>query len=954
VFQYLKDEVPLLKGIAHFTGKDFSAAGSNTLELEDKACPFCKHNDCFRIKLDPDTGDGLLYRCFSCSETGNDTVQFYSTLFQVAKPKEAAELVAKEFGLTLPEVSSNIHQEIFEVAARYYHHNLLSSKEHLLHDDRGYTPLRYQIDVRKHSQDILEKECVGWSDDGFQDYMDSLGYREDHMLACGLLVKNTEGKIRSFFGSGAFIYPHFVDGKVSHFTQKTPDRIKGVKYQLRNEHRLNGYRLYGQDDIEQHTKVFIVEGENDRLTLKEFVKGKAAVVAIIGQISRQQLDWINVKLKSKTHVYTIFDNDDAGDKYRVAVAALGMAHVIQCKAPDPYKDVDEYLCEEPGASLDGLVIVGAQVDTQAAKVSDGAAPDARKGIAARNVFEQGNCYYRMQVDKKGNQEPVKVSNFSMHLKNVFVRMSDQTREREVVITREDGSVGSSNLFVNSDVKTRLLEFKRAVADAADVTFYGTESDLQMVWDWVYSRETENTILVSTEVGHQSDSNTWLFRDGLIQSDGMIIPAREDELIPMGDYLLMPHSTVTQSTGKRSNKEGIPRIFTPTTRNAVEDVAFRNGFYDLFLKNIGDVGVAVTMLAWMKACAFSDYLFERYHFFPFLYIWGKHAQGKSAVAGWLLQLYGMGGIGEMTLPRLGSGVGFNRMMATYASLPILLDEMRADRTAAELHGPIRSWYNRVPRVMGSKEDTASVVSQPVRSCVMFCGQDILTDVAARSRCIEVEIPHADKRDLVHSYQWIEHHLDELPAIGRGWILEALNTDMRQLIYDIQGMEQMLVAATHGDTRVCRQWAMVGIFADHILSDLGLDTYPLEAFLINSCKGKVEEQEEDSLILRFFNMVEGVQVQPNSPINGEHIRTSGDKVLIWVTDLYRIIAREKEMSNNSTTFSTKALMAALKAEPWYVTTEARPMGMHGANRRVVILKNEESLPNVLKSIIATVSG
>jgi 5S rRNA maturation endonuclease (ribonuclease M5) len=959
MFQFVKEQVPLLKGIAHYTGKEFQPAGTNTLELEDRTCPFpaCGHKDCFRIKTDGDTGEGILFRCFSCGETGSDTVAFVSSLFGIKKPKEAAEKVAADFKFDLPTLPNGIHQDIFEVTARFYHHCLLTSTDHLVHEDRGYTPLQYQVDVRKHSRELLEQECVGWSGRGYVEYMDSLGYSEEDLVASGLVKLDPKGQPREYFGVGAFIYPHYVAGKVSHFTQKTPDKIKLAKYQLRNEHRLNGYEVYGQDEAASHQKIFIVEGENDRLSLKEFIKGRAGVVAIIGQISKRQCDWIRARLKDKENIYTVFDNDDAGEKYRSLVASLGLPNLTQYKVPDPYNDIDQYITDDPAPSLDKLILVDSKVDTGSAPIADGANVKVARGGAVGSVFEQGNCYYRMQTNKKGQAEPVKLSNFCMRLKNVFVKMGDGSREREVVVIREDGKEGTSSVIVTSDVKTRLVEFKIAMADAADVTFYGSEADLQGVWDWVYNQGTERTILMSPDVGHQEESQGWLFRDCFIHPDGSLTYADKDGLISLGDVLITPQSNVLQSTGnkRKASRDGIPRICTSTPRSEEGEVKFRNEFYRQFLANIGDVGVAVTMLAWMKACAYSDYLFERYHFFPFLYIWGKHAQGKSAVAAWLLQTYGMAGIGEMSLSRLGSGVGFNRMMATYASLPILLDEMRADKLAADLHGPIRSWYNRVPKVMGTRDDASSVVSQPVKSCIMFCGQDILTDVAARSRCIEVEIPSAEVRDMVHSYQWIEQHRDELPALGREWIREALSADMNQIAEDVRSIEQMLIARTRGDSRVCRQWAVIGMFADHILTDLGMDEYNLEAYLVGSCQGRVAEQEEDSLITRFFTMVEGIQIQPNSPITTEHIRVdSSGQVFIWLADLYRIVSREREMSSNATTFSAKALNAALRAEPWYVGTEPRSMGMNDATRRVVILKGATYLPQVLQSIVATATS
>jgi len=966
MFQILKREVPLRQGIEHYTGAKLTSCGSRNSQLEDTSCPFCGHNDCFKCLSDEDQDILVHFRCYSCGRQGSDTVAFYMELHN-AKPENraksieaiyAAKQVAKDFDVPWQDFAA-VQQEILDVTARFYHYCLTGNSDRIIVD--GYdnlNPLKYQTEYRKHSLEALDEFEVGWAtkSNSLQDYLEGLGYSVEDCISAGVLVehkdeKTKKTKVNPLFWPGVFIYPHFVDGKVSHFTQKSPDPLKPSKHQMKAEHSRNGYMVYGQDDVKHARQVFVVEGENDRISLWEHLKGKAAVIALIGQPSKKQCDWIAANLRDKD-VYTIFDNDDAGDKYRTVFQGLSLARLKQFKVPGKWKDIDEYLKKDPAAELERLVPAVIKLDTENARTPE----DGKDGTGSlRGVFEEGNCYYRLSIDRKGNAEPVKVSNFTMRLQRVYVYEKDDTREREVIIVKEDGTEAPVPLLVDSLVKTRLQDFRKAIADVADVAFYGGDQDLHAVWDAVYNKQEGKVIRVPMEIGHQYNGG-WVFRDCYIDPKGEVFPATRDGLIPVHDEYLFPMGVTIQTNARRKHRQrhGIPSLIIPYDKTEAEHEAFFQEFCHHFIRNIGDVGMAVCMLAWAKACAFSHQVFEHYRFFPFLYLWGRFGKGKSTVSYWLLNLYGMRGISENSLSRLESGVGFNRMMATYSSLPVLLEEMRANKEASDLHGTIRSWYNRVPRPMGDRRDASVIVSQPVRACLMFNGEDVLTDPAARSRCIEFQFPPEEKRDLDVSYTWIEGHAEELPSIGLRWIRESLTTDYEALFADMKRVERMLLAGATKDRRVAQQWSLIGVFADHLFSDLGLDPvqYSLEAFLIAACKGRSEDIREENIVTQFFQMVEGIQVQKNSPIMvGEHLRVAGDQIFLWVPELWQICQREREaLRNSATTFSSKALLNSLRGEPYYQDTAARKMGMSGTNRKVVILRLEEGIPDSLKAIAA----
>lgn len=933
MFQQLKEQVPLLDAISRYTSQELVHAGGNTLQLEDRSCPFCGHFDCFKVKTDGEVGIG--FKCFSCGKGGSDAVAFLADLKKL-RPFDAGKEIAKDYNIPI-DFDVSIAQRIFDMASRYFHNVLKESTDTVIHDGQQYTPLEYQLKVRKHTMEAIERFQVGWNDGNLVDFLRGFDFEDADIVACGLGVedKRRKGVIRSYMAKGCFIYPHFVKGWPSHFTQKDPHKvIKG--YQLKKEHQLNGYIFYGQDDLEaiKEGPVFIVEGENDRISLWEYLEGAAPILGTIGTLSLPQKQWLAAHAKDRKWI-TVFDNDDAGMKYRMDIWKLDHPDTYQYRAPDPFKDVDEYLKKDESPSIDHLV---QEFDPRKAPIEGAAVIDGME------VFELEGEYCRTKiVGQQGERKLVRLSNFTIQLRNIFLR-GDGERTREIVIVRRDGAK-SSPMLVTSEMKVSLKAFKEAVANAIDATFYGGEMDLMEMWDYVYAKGCDRLVHIPSEIGHlQEDRGGWLFRDCYVTANGSVIsPDKEGVMWVNGNSTgVKPMSVQLKRKANSSTTLDIPGLMTGLSSE--ERRAFRVEFYKQFCRNIGDVGLAVAMLAWSKANAFSHRIFSRYKFFPFLYIWGRHGKGKTSVTKWLLNLYGMADAGATTIGQLGSGAGFSRMMAYFSSLPLLVDEMRADRVAQEFYGVFRAWYNRQSRNMGSREDSTQIVTQEIKSNLIFCGQDIFTDPATRSRCIEIEMPGAG-RELQKSYVWIETNQEYLRSIGFSWVLEAMNNDDLKMFQRMFDIEKEIMERSTCDNRVAKQWSIIGYFSEGILEELNVE-FDLMSFLAASCGMRYEQQRQDDIVNRFFSLVEGLQAMERTEICGDHIRVEGEIVHVWIMELLRI-CRSHRSGSEGEAFTKNAIHSALRDEDYYVGTSTKPMGRFNVQRRVVSLhytKGPEALKNI----------
>lgn len=378
MFDIIKNQVNLLEEIGRDLHVTFRQMGDKNWVIDgDKdvaGCPFCSHLDCFRVMHVEGENSASAYKCFSCGEYG-DVITWRSKRDE-STVGEAISKLAKANDIPLPRETNPV-QQVFTLAATYYHQCLVEGADRPQALLAGKTPTQYQVEYRKRKSEFLDKFRIGYSDGGLTDYLDAVGVSLELALSSGLVKqkkkdnKPVPGVYYDFFPRDVFIYPHYVKGRVSHFTFKDP--TKRLTYQLPKKCSLNNYLFYGQDTFGASEFLMLVEGENDWLAVMESGKSPATF-AIIGQISGEQLEWLKNHCGQKK-IITMFDPDDAGDKYRFKVELLrrhfkGLLHV----KPPQDKDIDELLVN--GADLEEIVRNNmVKVDTTKAVI-----PDALAGV----------------------------------------------------------------------------------------------------------------------------------------------------------------------------------------------------------------------------------------------------------------------------------------------------------------------------------------------------------------------------------------------------------------------------------------------------------------------------------------------------------------------------------------------------------------------------------------------
>lgn len=970
MFDFIRKKVDLLEFIANDAQRSIIVSGTNTYRFEDDkevGCPFCGHKDCFKMFHDEEEPEAASFKCFSCDEKGSviDWVIKRNGL----QPVEACKHIAKELGLTLPVITTSPIQQIFDAAALYYEKCLWETCNKPYPELDGKTPLEYQRQVRGHSDETLKRFRIGWSDGRLISYLESVGLNSELIAKSGLKSTKFEG---DFLKRKSFIYPHFVKGRTSRFTFKDP--LKGNVYQLRKEFFLNGAMYYNQDSIRDSDTVYVVEGENDVLSLSS--ASNAPVIGTIGSISQEQLNWLKENCHAKNLV-TIFDGDDAGDKYRIKLNGIQkyVKNLVQIK-PAAETDIDEYL--RSGGDLKTLLetnVVTSEAPSGPVEIiptmpiedrialtanlasrmdGDTVLVEPGNNLALNNsttidVLENGSilsksgAYWKVTFkDDKASYK--KISDFVIILKNIYITEAGD-RHREIVVQREDGK-WSKPILVDSDTKVSLKPFKVMLARAVDASFHGTEADLQYMWDLVYAQSPETQVTVTRTVGRHDDMRGWIFRNKFITDSGKVIDPDSEGVFWLDGHLIgvrpEPLNVASKGSNDGSGKTDIPCIDIQSSPEEAD--LLLKGILENIALNINSPGKAILLVAWIQACIYSNTLFRLNGSFPLLFFWGVKGKGKTTIAKWLMDFFDMRVCGSTSISQLKSGVGWGRKAEYYSSLPLMVDEIRADKETEEYIPTFRTYYDRSQRTMGIR-DSFGVKTQDVRSCFMFVGEDQFNDPALRERCLPVRIP-ANDRETKRSYKWLDDRRHLFSGVTYQWILEACNKSADSLKEEIRTLDAELIERAGCSPRTSKNWASVGVFALR-LAERYMPDFDFKKFLFEESTVEATSQRTDTTIMQFFELMESMaarempRLMPNV-----HFMKAGNLLHLWFPAIYKEVMDD---SRGRLPFSKTAIIQAIREEPYFIEDGKKVgMGISGVRRTVMTLDFDQC-PDSLKNLL-----
>jgi DNA primase len=275
-------------------------------------CPF--HNEktpSFNVRTEP-----AVFHCFGCGE-GGDVFKFVMLRERVPFP-EAVEMVARRFGVTVPERRVDLGPErklkeellaVLEAAARHFEQQLWSAA--------GTTARDYLLG-RGFKKETLERVRAGCAVDSWSALFDALKPRfpVGTLLNAGLAIERNDGKGHYDRFRNRAVFPIFDEaGKVVGFGARSLD---GSEPKYLNSPESPVYQkskvLYGmswaKEPIRRGGRAVLMEGYLDVARALEFGVGEA--VATCGTALTPQHARLLRRFAEAISVN--FDQDDAGRK----------------------------------------------------------------------------------------------------------------------------------------------------------------------------------------------------------------------------------------------------------------------------------------------------------------------------------------------------------------------------------------------------------------------------------------------------------------------------------------------------------------------------------------------------------------------------------------------------------------------------------------------------------------
>lgn len=312
-------------------------------------CPVCGHSNCCTI-----TGNTI--HCFSgsCGWKGTHITAWYAyagdklglSMYQAVEKLE--RYTGYKFPAGTPEEMAAYekyqkNQRILRIAEDFYHDQLMTCSTQYECNNDMYTPIDYMLMVRKRNINTIKHFKIGFSCNYF-DLLNNLmaeGYTKEEIKDAKVWVPE---------GVFVYFYRHPVTKDIVRLNTKNPFNSK---YMNRDEHGnrtegdvIVGYStgnkfLYFSPGFSFDKDIVMVEGENDLYAVYE--NGYENVIAAGGQIEKEfQLSILN-KLAPDATVYTMYDNDEAGEKYTLFTNDyFADRQVKRIHYSDSFKDPDEY------------------------------------------------------------------------------------------------------------------------------------------------------------------------------------------------------------------------------------------------------------------------------------------------------------------------------------------------------------------------------------------------------------------------------------------------------------------------------------------------------------------------------------------------------------------------------------------------------------------------------------
>ena len=838
-----------------------------------------------------------------------------------------------------PNAFAKTHREIFKAAASWYHQRLLNDQKALeiLAERRKYSrefiaECRRPMGFSGH----IRGELLAYLREKFSD---------EDLVKSGLISRNDRGELYEYFPPQYIIYFHVWQGQVCDFSAKhllkhefKKDDKRRAELYLKGEYRIDRV-VYNQEDI-KGAEIIFVEGQNDVEQIKNAAwrrwqddlrmnpNAKMPIVHVIADKNLTNEDFYRAMLRRVQMVYLWYDPDAAGSKFieRWFHKFWGEFPIKVIYPGSGTGDPDEYLRKHPDAygvveqlkknSVELFTFLVSQIEEtddtytnvmrlkpftdRFLKTSDSTlvsiAIDAIKSrftktgtgkIIEQNYkkevtsqaasgaskkylpyFEHDGIYFRRQGESK-----IGLSNFIMRIRDI-IRMDDLIYYRCELIN-DQGEVAEDIIFDAAD-RTNVRKFKERCATKGAYYFTGKDSDLAGIWQLEESRQQLGKTYYIQHYGWIESEKLWLF-DNCAIKDGKIYKKDDDGFIRIANRNYKPYNVLVYSGA--TPKLNIDKPFDQSWAQQVAD----NFHTVMDIQPDGSIKSykGYLFFGFLPAVLYSNEIYNRFGFFPFLFSYGPSGTGKTQLTSRLLECFGF-----ITSPESWPGAtepGTYQFLQSLCSLPCWYDEFLNDKTFEKLLGTIKNIYNRTGSGKGGLEKRTI---RQVNGAFWLSGEDNPNNEAVLSRSVVFRFDPINKLKT-KAYNWLTDHKKDLSVLAREIILKKSDELAEEYLRRIDEIATYIIQkAEKIDFRVAMNHA---IPAAGVTMMVNVPEDFLE-YVVQHAAASYQHKLTESPVYQFFSELSYLYNRTPYLDNSVRYDASTGKLAVHFTSAIKIIQKE----------------------------------------------------------------
>lgn len=475
--------------------------------------------------------------------------------------------------------------------------------------------------------------------------------------------------------------------------------------------------IYDRTFRDNQDKVYITEGVIDSLSLYQIGESAVSIFTSKNEFTdKERFD----KYFSYKNVVLAFDNDIAGQKctayYQVYILNNFPVSSLKILSLPTNQDINDLLqakaLENYISESNNYQVV--KHDYKNEIIPDSSDPDKIHG--EKGYFIENSQYFKKRSIGRGKTVNERLSNYVMQI--IFhIRDGSQDSKRLVKIQRNDGEI--SLIELRTTELLSLEKFNGIIGSKLNkgCNFIGQHREHKNIVSFCY--DDERTVLPLYTLGYNNDYDLFAFSNLIINKNNEIV--RPDELGILYDndnVYYLPASSEINILNK-TELANIDFFYKEGNLN------FKN-WSDLLFKSYGIKGVIG--ICFLINALFRDFIFNEIGFFPFLYLYGEPATGKTSFISFLINVFN-NSQGDKGHSLNNSNIkGLARTLAQYKNYIVYFKEYSQD-VDSEILELLKTGYDGSGYTRANKTNDTTTNSVNIESAIILDGNSLPTYEAA---------------------------------------------------------------------------------------------------------------------------------------------------------------------------------------------------------------------------------